>query len=55
MLWPTRDIVFMSEDPAGELTTIGYDRDRALVTDNTGSSRILDTISVVDEMTECRG
>lgn len=42
--------VYMSEDPAGELTTIGYDRESAFVTDNTGSSRILDTISSVDEL-----
>ena len=42
--------IFMSEDPAGEITTIGYDREKALVTDNTGSSRLLDTIGVVDEL-----
>ena len=42
----------MAEDPASELTTIGYDRKKALVTDNTGSSRLLDTISVVDELIE---
>ena len=42
--------IFMSEDPAGEITTIGYDCEKALVTDNTGSSRILDTIRVVDEL-----
>ena len=36
--------IFMSEDPASEITTIGYDREKALVTDNTGSSRLLDTI-----------
>jgi hypothetical protein len=40
----------MSEDPAIEITGIGYDREKALVTDNTGSSRLLDTISVVDEL-----
>ena len=42
--------IFMSEDPAIEITGIGYDREKALVTDNTGSSRLLDTISVVDEL-----
>ena len=42
--------IFMSEDPASEITCIGYDREKALVTDNTGSSRLLDTISVVDEL-----
>ena len=42
--------IFMSEDPAEEITTIGYDRENALVTDNTGSSRILDTIASVDEL-----
>lgn len=35
---PLLHAVFMSEDPAGELTTVGYDRDKALVTDNTDSS-----------------
>ena len=42
--------IFMSEDPASEITEIGYDRETALVTDNTGSSRLLDTISGVDEL-----
>ena len=42
--------IFMSEDPASEITGIGYDRETALVTDNTGSSRLLDTIGVVDEL-----
>ncbi len=44
--------IFMSEDPASEITGIGYDRETALVTDNTGSSRLLDTISAVDELTD---
>ena len=44
--------MFMSEDPAEELKTIGYDRATALVTDNTGSSRILDTIAEVDKLTD---
>ena len=42
--------IFMSEDPASEITYIGYDRETARVTDNTGSSRLLDTISEVDEL-----
>lgn len=42
--------IFMSEDPASEITEIGYDRETALVTDNTGSSRLLDTISEVDKI-----
>ena len=42
--------IFMSEDPASEIAAIGYDRENALVTDNTGSSRLLDTISMVDEL-----
>ena len=42
--------IFMSENPAAEITNIGYDREKALVTDNTGSSRILDTIASVDEL-----
>ena len=44
--------MFMSEDPAAELKTIGYDKETALVTDNTGSSRILDTIAGVDKLTD---
>ena len=42
--------IFRSENPANEIREIGYDREKALVTDNTGSSRILDTISAVDEL-----
>ena len=42
--------IFMSENPAAEINYIGYDRENALVTDNTGSSRILDTIASVDEL-----
>ena len=42
--------IFMSENPAAEITYIGYDRENVLVTDNTGSSRILDTIASVDEL-----
>ncbi len=42
--------IFMSENPAAEIQTIGYDRETAIVTDNTGSSRILDTIPVVDAL-----
>lgn len=44
--------IFMADDPTSEITEIGYDREKALVTDNTGSSRILDTMSVVDELME---
>ena len=40
----------MSDDPASEITGIGYDRETALVTDNTGSSRLLDTIGAVNEL-----
>ena len=42
----------MNENPAAEIKTIGYDREKALVTDNTGSSRILDTIAEVDKLTD---
>jgi len=42
----------MADDPASEITEIGYDREKAQVTDNTGSSRILDTMSAVDELME---
>ena len=44
--------IFMSDDPAAEIQTIGYDRETALVTDNTGSSRILDTVAEVDKLTD---
>ncbi len=44
--------IFMSENPADEIKTIGYDRENAKVTDNTGSSRILDTIAAVDKLTD---
>ncbi|MBQ6857152.1 MAG: class I SAM-dependent methyltransferase [Lachnospiraceae bacterium] len=44
--------IFMNENPAAEITTIGYDREKAIVTDNTGSSRILDTIVEVDKLTD---
>ena len=44
--------IFMNENPAAEIKTIGYDREKALVTDNTGSSRILDTIAEVDKLTD---
>ena len=42
--------IFMYEEPAIAINEIGYDRERALVTDNTGSSRILETIQTVDEL-----
>ena len=42
--------IFMYENPALAITEIGYDRERARVTDNTGSSRLLNTIEVVDEL-----
>lgn len=42
--------IFQSENPVSEITSIGYDREQALVTDNTGSSRILDTITTVDNL-----
>lgn len=42
--------IFMSKDPASEIKSIGYNREKALVTDNTGSSRILDTIGEVDKL-----
>lgn len=44
--------IFMNENPAAEILTIGYDRENAIVTDNTGSSRILDTIAEVDKLTD---
>ena len=35
-----------------EINEIGYERDTALVTDNTGSSIQLHTISAIDELTD---
>ena len=42
--------IFMGADPANWIKEIGYDREKAIVTDNTGSSRILDTIADVDKL-----
>ncbi len=44
--------IFMSENPAEAIKEIGYDREKALVTDNTGSSRLLDTMADVDKLTD---
>lgn len=42
----------MSDNPAEAIKEIGYDREKALVTDNTGSSRLLDTMEDVDKLTD---
>ena len=46
---PLIQYIFQSENPANE---IGYERDTALVTDNTGSSIQLHTIVAIDELTD---
>ncbi len=49
---PLIQYIFQHENPAEEIKTIGYERDTARVTDNTGSSIYLDTIPTIDELTE---
>ncbi len=49
---PLIEYIFQSENPAEEINEIGYERDTALVTDNTGSSIQLHTIAAIDELTE---
>ena len=49
---PLIEYIFQSENPAEEIKEIGYERDTALVTDNTGSSIQLHTISAIDELTD---
>ncbi|MBQ7429699.1 MAG: class I SAM-dependent methyltransferase [Butyrivibrio sp.] len=49
---PLIEYIFQSENPAEGIKEIGYERDTALVTDNTGSSIQLHTISAIDELTD---
>lgn len=49
---PLIQYIFQSENPAKEINEIGYERDTALVTDNTGSSIQLHTIAAIDELTD---
>ena len=49
---PLIEYIFQGEDPALFLRSIGYDRDTATVTENTGSAIIIDTIASVNELTE---
>ena len=49
---PLIEYIFQSENPAEEINEIGYERETALVTDNTGSSIQLHTIAAIDELTE---
>ena len=49
---PLIEYIFQSENPAEEINEIGYERDTALVTDNTGSSIKLHTIAAIDELTD---
>ena len=46
---PLIECIFQSENPAEEIKFIGYDREHGIVTENTGSARVLDTIANVDE------
>ena len=46
------EYIFQSENPAEEINEIGYERDTAFVTDNTGSSILLHTIASIDELTD---
>ncbi len=47
---PLIECIFQSENPAEALKEIGYERETAIVTENTGSARVLDTIANVDEV-----
>ncbi|MBE5833369.1 MAG: class I SAM-dependent methyltransferase [Butyrivibrio sp.] len=47
---PLIECIFQSDNPAEEITTIGYERETGIVTENTGSARVLDTITTVDEV-----
>ena len=47
---PLIECIFQSDNPAEEIKNIGYERETAIVTENTGSSRVLETISSVDEL-----
>ncbi len=49
---PLIQYIFQHENPAEEIKSIGYERDTARVTDNTGSSIYLDTIATIDELTQ---
>ena len=44
--------IFQSDNPAEYVKEIGYDKATARVTDNTGSSRLLDTIEEVDKLVD---
>ncbi len=49
---PLIEYIFQSENPATEIHEIGYIRETATVTENTGSSIFLHTISTIDELTD---
>ncbi len=49
---PLIEYIFQSEDPASEINEIGYIRETAQVTENTGSSIFLHTIATIDELTD---
>ncbi|WP_026525416.1 class I SAM-dependent methyltransferase [Butyrivibrio sp. MB2005] len=49
---PLIEYIFQSENPAEEINEIGYIRETAQVTENTGSSIFLHTIATIDELTD---
>ena len=49
---PLIEYIFQSENPAEEIKEIGYERDTARVTENTGSSIYLEIIPTIDELTD---
>lgn len=49
---PLIEYIFQSENPAEEIKEIGYIRETAQVTENTGSSIFLHTIATIDELTD---
>jgi ubiquinone/menaquinone biosynthesis C-methylase UbiE len=49
---PLIQYIFQHENPAEEIKSIGYEKNSARVTENTGSSIYLDTIPTIDELTD---
>jgi len=49
---PLIEYIFQSENPAEEINEIGYIKETATVTENTGSSIFLHTIATIDELTD---
>jgi len=47
---PLIQYIFQSDDPVKYINSIGYDREHAIVTENTGSTIRVDTIPTIDEL-----